>query len=138
MSGFGNRYIFNYSRTRLACKKFTRIIKRRHADQQPGTKSTRGPADNPRINRSSTACFVPLSVYIGIRLFVLPETRPREFSSIVWKIRRTVVFWANRPAGVPSCPSALRPAAPPCAARPRPTYSWYVRVLDSTGDYFVY
>ena len=73
-----------------------------------------------RINRESTAGFVPPSVYIGIHLFVLPEICPGGFSSIVWRVRGTVVFWTNRPVGVLSYPAPLRPAAPPCAALPRP------------------
>ena len=48
---------------------------------------------------------VPPSVYIGFPLFVLPETRPGGFSSIVWRVRWTVVSWADRPVGIPSCPS---------------------------------
>ena len=37
-----------------------------------------------------------------------------------WRAKETVVSWANRPVGVASCQAALRPAAPPCAAPPRP------------------
>ena len=37
-----------------------------------------------------------------------------------WKARGTVVSWANRPLGVPSCPAPPCPAALPCAALPRP------------------
>ena len=94
--------------------------RRRYTGQQPGTKSGRGPTDKPRKNRLSTAGFVPPSVYMGFRLFVLPETRPGGFSTMVRKVRGTAAFWANRPVGVPSCPSPPRPAAPPCAAPPRP------------------
>ena len=43
----------------------------------------------------------------------------------------TVVFWANRPVGVPSCPAPPRRSA---VRRPAPTRLWYVRVLDSTSD----
>ena len=34
----------------------------RYTGQQPGTKSARGPADQPLINRGSNADFVPPSV----------------------------------------------------------------------------
>ena len=90
----------------------------------------------PRINRGSTAGFVPPWVYIGFRLFMLQETRPRGFSSIVWGVKGSVVFWANRPVGVPSCSSPLRPAAPPCTAPPRPACSMsglLARQVDSSG-----
>ena len=48
-----------------------------------------------------------------------------------WYVRGTVVSWANRSVGVPSCPAPLRR---PAVRRPDPTRPWYVRVLDSTGD----
>ena len=35
-------------------------------------------AGQPRVNRWSTADFVPCSVYIGFRLFVLPKGRPGQ------------------------------------------------------------
>ena len=48
-----------YSRTCLASKGFTKTKRRRSAGQQPGTKSASRPGDKPRINRGSTADFVP-------------------------------------------------------------------------------
>ena len=74
----------------------------------------------PLINRGSTARCVPRSVYIGFPLFVLPKGRPGHLSSTPWGARGSVVSWANRHVGVPSCPSPLRPGAPRCAAPPRP------------------
>ena len=65
----------------------------------------------------------------GFRLFVLPETRSGGLSTIVWKVRGTVVSWADGPVGVPCCPSPPRPAV----RHPDPTRPWYVRVLDSTN-----
>ena len=70
-------------------KRFTETNRRRHTGQQPGTKSARGPVDQPlinrgstagqpRVNRGSTADFVPPSVYIRFRLFVLPKRRPGQ------------------------------------------------------------
>ena len=99
---------------------FSETIKRRYVGQQPGTMSGHRPADTPLINRWSTAGFVPPSVCIGIRVFVLPETCAGGFLSMVWRVTGTFVFWANRPVGVPSCPSPPRPAAPPCTAPSRP------------------
>ena len=54
-----------------------------------------------------------------------------------WRVRATVVSWANRPVDAPSsfvlsCLAAPPCAAPRCAAPPRPS-PWYVRVLDSTS-----
>ena len=50
------------SRTCLACRGFTETNRRRHIGQQPGTKSASRPASKPRMNRLSTAGFVPPSV----------------------------------------------------------------------------
>ena len=49
---------------------------------------------------------------------------------MLWRVRWTFVSWANSFVGTQSC------ATPPgrSAGRPYPTRSWYVRVLDSTGD----
>ena len=67
--------------------------------QRPGTKSSRRPTDRPRINRSSTGRFVPLSVYIGIRLVVLPKSRPSVYIGII-----LLVLPANRPGQLSSIP----------------------------------
>ena len=108
-----------YSRTCLAWKGFTETNRRRYTGQQPRTKSARGPADKPRMNRGSTAGFVPPSVYMGFCLFVLAKIRSGQLSSIPWRARGTVGFWATRPVGVLFCPAPPRPAAPPCAAPTR-------------------
>ena len=76
-------------------------------------------AVSPQINRLSTAGFVPPSVYIGFRLFVLPKSRSGHSSSIPWRSWRekgTVVPWAKRPVGDPSCLAPHCPAALPYAA----------------------
>ena len=97
-------------------------------------------AGQPLVNRWSTAGqplvnrgFCSPNGLHRIRLFVRPETRPGRFSSIAWKLRRVVLFWANRPVGVLSCPSPPCPAAPPCAAQPRPAHG-IIRVSDSTSQ----
>ena len=100
-------------------KRFTETNRRRYSGQQPGTKSARGPADKPRMNRLSTAGFVPPSVYIGFPLFVLAKRRSGQLSTIPWRARGTVGFLATRPVGILFCPALLRPAAPPCAAPTR-------------------
>ena len=68
------------------------------------------------MNRGSTAGFVPPSVYIGFPLFVLAKGRSGHLSTIPWRARRTVGFWATRPVGILFCSAPPRPAAPPCAA----------------------
>ena len=78
----------------------------------------------PRINCRLTGCFVPPSVYMGIRWLVLPKSRPGQLSSMPWGGSGTVVSWENRPVGVPSCPAPPRPTAPPCAAPSRPGFGF--------------
>ena len=83
------------------------------------------------IHRGSIAGFVPPSVYVEFRLFVLPTSRLRQLSSMLWIPwggRGQVVSWPKKPVGVPSCPAPFRPAALSCAIRPDPRY---VQVLDS-------
>ena len=110
-------------------KGFTKTQRRRSTGLQPGTKSAFRPADKPLINRLSTGRCVPPSVYIGFRLFVLLEKRSGDVSSMHWRLRGTLVSWANCSVGVPSCPAPPRRHA----VRPDPTRPWYVRVLDSTS-----
>ena len=83
------------------------------------------------INREqSNADLVPPPLYIGFRLFVLLGRSSGYVCSMPWKVRGTVVSWANRSVGVLSCPA---PPPRPAVRRPDPTSPWYVRVLDSTG-----
>ena len=44
-----------------------------------------------------------------------------------WRARGTLVFSANRPIGIQSCPAPPGSAAPPCVAPPRPArgMSWF-------------
>ena len=121
MSGFWTRQVVPGHA--LHEKGFTKTNKRRSIGQQPGTKSGRRPADKPRINRGSTARCVPPSVYIGFRLFVLP----RIVQDICLRCpgnlggQRSGCLLGRPTHRHPiSCPAPLRPAAPPCAAPPRP------------------
>ena len=91
------------------------------------------PRNKPLINCSSTAGCVLPSVYMGFRLFVLPKKTFTTVSTMLWRAKRAVVSWANRPVGVPSCPAPPRPAALPCAVQPRPARGIYDQVLDSTN-----
>ena len=109
----------------------------RHTGQQPGTKSARGPGAKPRMNRGSTAGFVPPSVYIGFPLFVLTKGRSGQLSTIPRGSRGTVGFWATRPVGVLFCPAPLRAAAPPCAAPTRTArgmFGFWTRQIDNDRD----
>ena len=65
---------------------FTRTKRLGSTGRQPGTKSASRPADKPVINRGSNADFVPPSVYIGFRLFVLLESRSREIFAMPWRV----------------------------------------------------
>ena len=107
--------------------RLTKTIRRRYSGQQPGTKSGRRPADKPRIDRLSTAGFVPPSVYIGVSFVRASRDTPRRavFDCLVGKR-------VGCRLGEPTCPRPAPPSrrAPPRRAPPRP---WYVRVLDSTG-----
>ena len=102
--------------------------RRRSTGQQPGRKSASRPGDKPRINRGSTADFVPAFGLHRISLVRAPE---EAFG------RR--VFDALEGTRVP-CPlgdqfcwhPVLPDPAPPSAGRPDPNRPWYVRVLDST------
>ena len=60
---------------------------------------------------------------------MLLARRSGDLSSMPWKVRGTLVSWANSSVGIQSCPTPPRRPA----ARPDPTRPWYVRVLDSTS-----
>ena len=83
----------------------------------------------PLVSRGSTADFVPPSVYIGFRLFVLLGRRSSDVSSMPRMVRWTFASWANSSVGTQSCPTLPGRSA----GRPDPTRPWYVRVLDSTN-----
>ena len=88
----------------------------RSTGQHPRTKNASRPADKPWIKHSSTAGFVPPSVHIGFRLFLLLEKRSGEGG-----VRGTLVSRANCSVGVQSFPTPPRRLA----VRPDPTCPWY-------------
>ena len=59
---------------------------------------------------------------------MLLERRSSDVSSMPWRIRGTLVLWANSSVGTQFC--SIPPGRP--AGRPDSTRPWYVRVLDST------
>ena len=65
------------------------------------------------MNRLSTAGFVPPSVYIGFRLFVLLGRRSGDVSSMLWRMRRRL--FPRRTVLLANSPARPRPATPPCA-----------------------
>ena len=85
------------------------------------------------VNCGSAADFVPLSVYMGLRLFVLPKRRPGQYFR----------FAGGQEGGLSPCrivPTAFRPSSiqprppsPPRRARPRHDWPQCSRFLDSTG-----
>ena len=50
---------------------------------------------------------------------MLLRGRSGQLCSVPWRERGTVLSWANRFVGVPSCPAPPRLAAPPCVAQTR-------------------
>ena len=52
-------------------------------------------------------------------MFALAKGRSAQLSTILWRARLTVGFWAARHVGVLFCLAPLRPAAPLCAAPTR-------------------
>ena len=81
------------------------------------------------MNLVSTAGFVPPSVYIGFRLFVLLGKHSGDVSSMLWRVRGRIVPLAHSSVGEQFCSTPPRhPTVRSVATRP-----WYVRVLDSTG-----
>ena len=57
------------------------------------------------------------------------ERRSGDLSSMPWRVRGTLVSWANSSVGTQSCPTPPRRPA----VRPDPTRPWYVWVMDSTN-----
>ena len=97
-------------------KGFTGTNSRRFTGQQPATKSARGPAVKPRVNRSSTGLFVPPPVYIGFPLFGLAKRHSEQLFLVPWRARGSVAFRADRDVGTLVCPSSPRPTVR-CALR---------------------
>ena len=104
-------------------------------------------AVGPLVNsQEQTALLVPLVVRLcssiglhrislvrasgeSFKRFVLLGKRSGDLSSMPWRVRGTLVSWANCSVGVQSCPAPPRRPA----VCPDPTRPCYVRVLDSTS-----
>ena len=72
----------------------------------------------PLINRGSTADFVPPSVYIGLRLFVLPKRHPGQ--CLRFAGGQETGLSPGRIGPTASSPTQPRPPSPPRRAPPRP------------------
>ena len=85
----------------------------------------RGAGFVPRLNRTFVSS-------IGLHRISLVRASEESFKTGLFDAlaRVTVVFWANRPIGVLSCPSPPRRTAVRC---PDSTRQWYVQALDSTS-----
>ena len=78
----------------------------------------RGALAVPRINPGSTAGFVPLSVYIGFRLFVLLKRYSEQLSSVPRGLEVQLFLGRTDPSA--SRLARPRPAPLPRRAPPRP------------------
>ena len=77
--------------------------------------SSRGETANElHVNRS---LFSPIGLH-RILFVQASETHSGHLSSMRWEARRSVVSWADRSAGVLSCPVSPSPDARTCAALP--------------------
>ena len=108
-------------------KGLRRQQKRRSTCQQPGRKSACCPGDKLRVNQfqngNQLVILFSHSVYMGFRLFVLPESRSGDLSSMPWRVRGSLVSWATSSVGTQSCPTPPRRPA----VHPDPTRPWTVR-----------
>ena len=117
------------SRICLARKGFTETKMRRSNGQQPERKSTSRPGDKPRINRGSTADFVPA---FGLHRMSVVRASGEAFRRRVFD-----ALEGTKDSCLPGDQFCWHPVlpdpAPPSAGRPDPTRPWYVPVLGSTG-----
>ena len=67
-----------------------------------------------QMNCGLTTCFVPQSVYMGCPSLVGSSGKHSGDNFLkLWRIRGSLVAWANNSVGTKSCPTP--PANPPCA-----------------------
>ena len=69
----------------------------------------------------------------GQRRWKIEHTLTGDVSSMLWRVRGTLVPWANSSVGSQYCPTPPRRSA----VRPDPIRSWYVRVLGSPGQFSI-
>ena len=102
----------------MPCMKGLIETKRRRSTMRQRGKIVSCPADKLLINRLSTVGFVPLSVYMGIRMFVRLGGRWGDVSSMPLGQRLSFVFWANKICWHSIVPDKARPLS--WALRPDP------------------
>ena len=108
---------------------------RRYIGQQPATKSARGPAAKPLVNRLSTGG-QPFVLFLHrFTLDFLCSCLLRDVQNNF--LRHPGGLEGRLPSGPTEmsapCSAQLRPAPPPAVRRLDPTRVWCVRVLDSTS-----
>ena len=98
----------------MSCiKKYTRQNKRRYAGQQPGTKSGRGPADKPVVNRTFCSS-------TGLNGISIVRASEESFRTVVFDALETKRVCRLLGESSRRRPAPSRPATPPRAAQPRP------------------
>ena len=115
----------------LCVQGFTKTKKRRSTGYQPGTKSSRGSADKPLVNRPPCSSIRFMQDFVN-ECFRKKKTRMVVFGVLEGKTDGSLLGAPDRHCPRPAQP---RPAAPrrPAVRRPVPTLPWYVRVLDSSN-----
>ena len=116
------------SRTCLARNVFSKTIRRRYIGQQPRTKSARGPADKPLVNR-----WLCSPIGLNRNSFVrASRDKPRSvfFDGLQGKREGCLLVEPTRWRPVLPVPA---PPRRPAVRRPAPTRPRYVRVSDSTN-----
>ena len=112
-SSSSDSYESAYSRTCLALKGFTETNRRRYTGQRPGTKSARGPGDQPVVNRGFCS-----SIGLHRISFVRASEASRTVSSIRWEQEGGLSLGQIDPTA--SRPVQPRLPSPPRRAPPRP------------------
>ena len=134
--GEGGISFFGPRRFPHAREEFTKRKRRRYTGQQSRTKSASRPTDARLINRLSSAGLVPLSVYMGIPLFVLPKSNVFFARASEGRLSpgRTDPSASRSARPCSLCRSAVRAAQPRLA---RGVSGFKIRQMKYKGGLFV-